>query len=147
MLTVPSFKKSLKVEQFQGNYRKEKLFIICCLEPTRTRFLARQTIFLIPNNTRGMKFKLPYFLIGLGFTVCALKGTFSMHTVDGSAERCQNHDRRCTQKKKLKLKKIDEWHDENHNTHTVHLLAIEKNFLEIDDKYTINSKDNIKRKQ
>ena len=40
MLTVPRFKKRLIVEQFQENYRKEKLFIICCLEPTRTRFLA-----------------------------------------------------------------------------------------------------------
>ena len=78
-----------------------------------------------------MKSKLPYLLIGFGFSVCALKGTFSMHTVDGSAERCQSHDRQCTQKQKLKLKKIDEWHDENHNTHTVHLLAIKKTFWKL----------------
>ena len=45
-----------------------------------------------------MKFKFPYLLIGFGFIVCALEGTFSMHTVDGSAERCQSRDRRCTQK-------------------------------------------------
>ena len=83
-----------------------------------------------------MKFKLPYLLIGFGFTVCALKETFS-DTVDGLAERCQSHDRRCKIKTKLRLKKIDEWEDENHNTHTVHLLAIKKNFLEIDD---INNK-------
>ena len=54
-----------------------------------------------------MKFKLPYLLIGFGFTVCALKETFS-DTVDGSAERCQSHDRRCKIKTKLRLKKIDE---------------------------------------
>ena len=99
MLTVPSFKKRLIVEQFQGNYLKEKLFIICCLEPTRTRFLANALAKdIIPNNTRRMKFKLPYLVISFGFTVCALKGTFSIHTADGSAERCQSHDRRCTQK-------------------------------------------------
>ena len=50
-----------------------------------------------------MKFKLPYLLIGFGFTVCALKGTFSMYTVDGSAERCQSHDRRCMIKNKVEI--------------------------------------------
>ena len=45
-----------------------------------------------------MKFMLPYLVISFGFTVRSLKGTFSMHTADGSAERCQSRDRRCTQK-------------------------------------------------
>ena len=56
-----------------------------------------------------MKFKLPYLVIGFGFTVCALKGTFSMHTVDGSAKRCHAEPRSTMYSKtKLKLKKIDE---------------------------------------